>query len=198
MIHLLRGNWYLVVAAAVVLGSLILLNRSVQKKKKREEQYAYRVKDQVLNEALKNNLGRRNAFNASSQAAPLEDELNEKHEDQIRKGQIVLKLTVTGAKTQNYVVNPEEHILVGSAEGMNDIVLKDKNIAQQQCDIFLHEHGVYIRNLNLNYSTILKRKGNQIRIEEKGVRILSRDQIILGNCKIQVMLMDYVGNIIPG
>ncbi len=199
MIQVWKENWYFAAAGAVLLiVGLLAVNRFLKDRKQKKEQYTKRMKDQVLNEALKNNLGRRNAFKKPDQAVPLEEERQQNPEESVRNGQIVMKLTVTGAKTESYVVNPEEHVLLGSADGMNDIILKDRNIAQQQCDIFLYKNSVYVRSLNDGFQMALRRRSSQTPVGGKGIRILTGDQILMGNYRIQVTLMDYVGNVISG
>lgn len=209
MIQLLKDNWYIVAAGAVLLlAAALLINRLVQKRKQEKKQYTQRMKDQVLNEALKNNLGRRNAFKTPEQAVPLESAGTNAGKEQVRTGQILLKLTVTrmpaskvpvtGTKPENYVVNPEEHVLLGSAAGMNDIILNDKGIAQQHCDFFSYKEHVYVRNLNPAYQMVLSRKSSHTLVGEAGVRILTGDELSMGSSRIEITLIDYVGNVISG
>lgn len=195
MIQILKDNWYFVIAgAAVLLAAALFLNRQSQKRKREKEQYNRRMKDQVLNEALKNNLGSRNVFKEPNQVVPLEQRDSRRGD----KGRIVLKLTVTGGQRQSYVVNPEEHVLIGSAKGMNDIILEDKGAARQHCDIFLYQDHIYVRNLNPAYRMLLKRKNNQLPVEDRGVKLLTGDRILIGKSRIEVTLMDYAGNTISG
>lgn len=209
MIQLLKDNWYLVAAgAALLLAAVLLINRLIQKRKQEKKEYIQRMKDQVLNEALKNNLGRRNAFKKPEQAVSLESSDEKAGRKQVRTGQILMKLTVTrtpetkisvtGVRIENYVVNPEEHVLIGSAVGMNDIILNDKGIAQQHCDFFSYKAHVYVRNLNPAYPMMLSRKSSHTKVGETGVRVLTGDELSVGSSRIEITLIDYVGNVISG
>lgn len=209
MIQMVKDNWYLVaVGAALVLVTALLVSRLIQKRKQEKKEYIQRMKDQALNEALKNNLGRRNAFKKPEQAVPLESSDENAGREKGRTGQILMKLTVTGrpetkisvtgARTENYVVNPEEHVLIGSAVGMNDIILNDKGIAQQHCDFFSYKSHVYVRNLNPACPMMLSRKSNHTKVGEKGVRVLTGDELSVGSSRIEITLIDYVGNVILG
>lgn len=197
MMGLLKEYWYAAAAGAVLLfAAALLANRIVKNKKREKEQFEKRMKDQVLNEALKNNLGRRNAFKEPDHAVPLEGTPG--GAGSARAGQAVMKLTVAGSRAASYVVNPEEHVLLGSAEGMNDIILKDERIAQQHCDFFSYKGHVYVRNLNPAYPMALRRGGNQAMVGEQGVRVLTGDQVLMGSHRVEITLMDYVGTVIEG
>lgn len=197
MLQKIQEHWYFAAAGAAVVVLLLLFHKWKSQQKKKKEQYEKRMKDQALNEALKNNFGRRNAFRQSQSATPLEQQDVEKTEND-SQGLIVMKLQVLGKDKKSYVVSPEEHVLLGSTEGMNDVVLNDKNIAPQQCDIFLHKEHVYVRNLNLERRMVLTRKGGQMELGEQGVQVLTGDILYMGNSRIQITLMDYMGNTIAG
>lgn len=197
MLQNIQEHWYVAAAGAAIVVFLLLFHNWKSQRKKKKEQYDQRMKDQALNEALKNNLGRRNAFRQSQAATPLEQqEMPQKETDS--RGLMVMKLQLLGREKKSYVVSPQEHILIGSAEGMNDVVLNDQNIAPQQCDIFLHKEHVYIHNLNLDRHMLLTRRGGRMELGEQSVQLLTGDIIYMGNSRLQVTLMDYMGNTIAG
>lgn len=165
--------------------------------KKTKEQYAQRMKDQALNEALKNNCGRRNAFREETSIKSLE-QVEQRTSETESRGIVVVKLQILGKEKKSYIVNPAEHILLGNIENMNDVVLNDNSIAAQQCDIFLHGERVYVRNLNTSKYMVLSRKGGKIAVEEQGIQLLTGDIVYMGNSRIQVTLLDYRGNTIAG
>ena len=196
MIQYLKDKWYLILAAVILVAVFIVVQYIMKKRKIKREQYEQRLKDQVLSEALKNSRTSKNVFVTGTQAAPLDIENVPGRTEGARGGKIVVQLAVSGEKTELYVVKPEEHVLLGSAPGMNKIVLPATNVAQQQCDVFLHHEYVYVKNLNLNFPMALRRKKQQAPVGEKGIRIVTGDVMLIGPYQVQVTLMDYEGNIV--
>ncbi len=196
MIQFLKDRWYFIVAAIILLVVFMIVQNILKSQKKKKEQYQQRLKEQVLSEALKNSRTNKNVFAGNDQAAPLDLGTIPGRPDGARGGRIVVQLAVTGEKTDLYVVKPEEHVLLGRTPGMNKIVLPNENVAQQQCDVFLHHEQVYVRNLNPTFPMALRRKKQQTPVGDKGIRILTGDLMLIGPYRIQVTLMDYEGNIV--
>ncbi len=199
MLTIIKTYWPLALAmGAAAIAALIIILKLIRMKKDEKAAYQARLKDQVLNEALKNSLGKRGAFRGQDSALPLEAAvLPAQKQAMAEEGKIVVKLTVTGKRSANYVVNPETEVLIGSREGGNEIVLPEKGIAPQHCSIFSYRGGIYIRNLGDSHETILKRKNKSTRVSDKGIRVFTGDIIQIGVCRVQITLLDYIGNVIP-
>jgi len=88
--------------------------------------------------------------------------------------------------------------LIGNEEYENDIVLKGRQEVPVQGKVFLFEGRVYIKNQNSDGMIRLVRKSNQIQVANRGIRILTGDQLWFGSVRLWVTLMDYIGNTIPG
>ena len=59
MSQLIKENWFLIPAAILILaGALFLLQKHRKTAREKKEQYERQLKDQVLNEALRNNMAR--------------------------------------------------------------------------------------------------------------------------------------------
>lgn len=188
-----------VIIGLSVLSICVLAGALLWRKKKREQkqQYEQRVKQEALDKALKNNYAVRETSQIGQKAESVESMLNRK-EDAFKPGTIVVKPTVMGREEKSYVVNPENPVSIGNEEYENDIVLKGREIAPLQGKVFLFEGRVYIKNQNSDGMIKLVRKRNQIQVANRGIRILTGDQIWLGDVRLWVTLMDYVGNTIPG
>jgi len=165
-------------------------------KKEKQKKYDQKLREQALTEALKNGRGKKNGFQDDHQAQSMEQVIENEH--LIERNQVVVRLTVSGRQNSDYILSPEKHILIGSAPGMNEIVLDGDGIAQRQCDIFLHNNRVYIKNLYPACQVVLRRKNRQTTLTGQAVRMITGDKIIVGSCKISVSMMDYVGNTIQG
>ncbi len=196
MLDIIKEKWYFAVAAALLLLVIVIVNRYLKKHREKKEQYQKRLKEQALSEALKNSRGRKNVFVQNNQAAPIEMENPGNRQETALGGRLVVQISVTGQNSGNYVLNPEEHILIGSAETGNDIVLSGKDVAPKQCDIFQYKDQVYVKSLDPGFPVELRRKVRQTAVGEKAIRVLTGDQIRIGVHIIQVSLMDYKGNLI--
>lgn len=197
MLLKIQEYWYLAAAGATLVVFLLLFYYWRNKKKQKKEAYEQRLKDEALNEALKNSLGKRNEFLKSQAVTPLEQYKKTKSEPDA-KGLIVMKLEVMGKKKQSYVVSPEDHIFLGNEATVNDVILDDRNIAAKQCDIFLYDNHVYIHNLHSQNRMLLIRKGSRMELKEQSVQLITGDNIYVGHHRIQITLMDYMGNTILG
>ena len=82
---------------------------------------------------------------------------------------------------KKYVVNPENHIYIGSKEGMNDILIVSPDVDAIQCEILMYQNDVYIRNVGEFGNPILKRKTEQAPIRKKTIKLYSKDIVMLGN-----------------
>lgn len=191
MLKWIITHGYLLLPVLILIAVLVILQRNWKKRQEEKARRDKRLKDQILAEALKNSRGKRSSFGGKGKAEPLD--LNQDPQKNI-KGVIVVQMTMGGNKAERYAMNPEDHILLGAAEGMNDIVLQDSNIAQQQCDIFMYQEQVYVRNLNSSYPMGLKRGNQRTPVGDRGIRILTGDTLWLGSCQIRIALMDYAGN----
>lgn len=181
-----------VLAAGILTGVLFW-----KKKKGQRQQYEQKVKQEALDKALKNNYAGREMSKTAQRAESVESLLN-REEEAFKPGTIVVKLTVMGQEEKSYVVNPENPVFIGNKEYENDIVLKDRGAVPVQGIVFLFEGRVYIKNKNSDGMIRLSRKCNQIQVANRGIRLLTGDQIWFGNVRLLVALMDYIGNIIPG
>ena len=129
MLDIIKEKWYFAVAAALLLLVIVIVNRYLKKHREKKEQYQKRLKEQALSEALKNSRGRKNVFVQNNQAAPIEMENSGNRQETALGGRLVVQISVTGQNSGNYVLNPEEHILIGSAETGNVIVLSGNVVA---------------------------------------------------------------------
>ena len=182
------------VLAVSILAGILLWRK---KKKEQRQQYEQRVKQEALDKALKNNYAGREGDQTVQKTEPVESQLN-RAEEAFKPGTIVVKLTVAGREEKSYVVNPENPILIGNEEYENDIVLKGRQEVPVQGKVFLFEGRVYIKNQNSDGMIRLVRKSNQIQVANRGIRILTGDQLWFGSVRLWVTLMDYIGNTIPG
>lgn len=199
-----RNNMrYILILAAVILllAGIILIRKALRKKQKDKElrQAAEdKLRDENLNHVILNshagsgrlreaqtpydvdysNPGGSNIKNPSD---------NSKQKDSHVMLQLVEK---TELSTRKFMLNPAKRINIGSDLQDNDIAVLSEGVSAHQCEIFAAGNKVYIRNLSSENRTIVKRKREKVIVDEKGLRLLSNDIIILGNATYNVMIMD--------
>ncbi|MGL5436045.1 MAG: hypothetical protein ACRDBO_11680 [Lachnospiraceae bacterium] len=196
MLQLLKEYWYLAAGAILLLLSLLHILLKYQKKKKeQQESYQKKLKNQVLNEAIKNSSVNHDMFRQKETQHPISFDAKGKSIELYKDGNTVLRLSITGKAKNDYVVNPEKHIFLGGQPGKNDILLEGEHIASQHLEVFRYEQQVYIRNLYPDWPAHLKRKGSQTVVGTRGICISTGDQISLGEYRIGVELLDYTGTI---
>lgn len=180
----------------VLLIVLVSIHVWRSKRTEKKKQYDQRLKEQALTESLKNRAGTESGRRANRQAQSMEQVIEQEH--RIERNQIVVRLTISGKQNRDYVLNPETRILMGKMPGMNGIALDGTGISAKQCEIFLFENHVYLKNLSLSFPVVIRRKNSQMTLSRQAVRIITGDKIVIGNCRISVSMMDYAGNTIQG
>lgn len=199
MLRLFKENWYLIPIAILILaGFFFFIHRHRKAAREKKERDERQLKDQVLNEALRNNMARHNAFGQSGQAGPMEREAVGGQKETIRQGLFFVHLVVKGKPDKSYVLNLQDPIRLGRAPQGNDIVLEGEQVAPQQCEIFPYQDHIYIRDLASGSPAVLKRKNQQTQVGSAGIRVMTGDRLLVGGIQMQISLIDYVGNEIEG
>lgn len=170
---------------------LLFIGFHVWRSRKGEKQRAYnhKLKEQALTESLKNSRGE-NLVQSMEQVI--------EQESLIERNQILVRLIVSGRQNRDYVLSPQKEIGIGWIPGKNDLVVDGENMEQKLCKIFLFQNQVYLQKLDPACLAIVRRKKNQMTLAGQAVRILTGDKIQIGDIRIMISLMDYVGNTIQG
>ena len=198
MSQLIKENWFLIPAAILILaGALFLLQKHRKTAREKKEQYERQLKDQVLNEALRNNMARHTA-SRSGQATPMEQAVQSGQRASLRQGPVVLHLVVKGRPDKDYVLNLQDPICLGREPQGKGIVLEGEQVAPRHCEIFLYQGHVYIRDLASGRPTVLKRKERQTQVGGNGVQVMTGDRLLIGGIQAQIALMDHMGKVVEG
>lgn len=96
----------------------------------------------------------------------------------------------TELSVRKFLLNPSKVIRIGSDLQKNDIVVLAEDIAPRQCEIFSVKNKVYIRNLAPGNGTVIKRKKEKAIVDERGIRLLSDDIVILGRVSYDITIID--------
>lgn len=199
MFQLIKENWFLIPAAILILAVCIFFIHKYRKAaREKKERYERQLKDQALNEALRNNMARHDTFGWSGQAMPMEQAAKDGQGAGHRQGPVVLHLVVKGRPDKSYVLNLQDPIRLGGEPKGNDIVLEGGQVAPQHCEIFRYQGHVYIRDLASGRPTVLKRRDRQTQVGGAGVQIMSGDRLLIGGIQAQIALLDHIGKAVEG
>lgn len=111
----------------------------------------------------------------------------------IQKGEnhvMVQLIERTELSTRKFMMNPIKGIHIGSDSQSNDIAVPAEKISPCQCEIFSVRDKVFIKNLSSDNRTIIRRKKEQAIVDEKGIRLLSGDVVILGAVSYDITILN--------
>ena len=202
--ELVRNNMkYILIPAAVILlfVGIVLIRKFMQKKQKNRElrQAAEdKLRDENLNNVILNNHTGSNRPHEVHVPYDVDysnpgGESSKSHSDNNKRkdNHVMLQLVEkTELSTRKFMLNPIKKIRIGSDLQDNDISVLSEGVSPHQCEIFSVSDKIYIKNLSQENQTILKRKKEQAIVDEKGLRLLSNDKIILGSVVYEVTIKD--------
>jgi hypothetical protein len=96
----------------------------------------------------------------------------------------------TEFSSRKFIFNLSGIIRIGSGLIDNDIVVANGGIEEHQCEIFLAQKKVYVRNMGHYARTIVKRKKRKIIVDNRGIRIVTGDKIILADIVYEVTVIE--------
>ena len=185
---------------AVILILLILIFTKILSRRKQHKEItqaaADRVRDENLNSVILNNYG--NGGKHKEVYVPYDVDYSNSESrkngstsvvDIATKQTMIQLIEKTELSTRKFILNPSKKIRIGSDLQDNDISIFVDGIAPHQCEIFLVEDKVYIRNLSNTMQTVLRRKKEKAYVDAKGIRLLSNDIIILGKVVYEIMII---------
>lgn len=195
-------NYILIFAAIILLlVGIILIRKFMQKKQKNRElrQAAEdKQRDENLNNVILNNHVGSNRprevhvpYDVDYSNPGGESSKNPSLKNKRKDNHVMLQLVEkTELSTRKFMLNPIKKIRIGSDLQDNDISVLSDGVSPHQCEIFSVGDKIYIKNRSNENQTIVKRKKEQAIVDEKGLRLLSNDKIILGSVVYEVTIKD--------
>lgn len=189
------------ISVCILLTLGITLLKKISKRNKRNKELtraaADKVRDENLNNAILNNHSRGETkevykpydvdySNTNCDKGKKSKELSKGAESHV----MVQLIEKTELSTRKFMLNPAKKIRIGSDLHDNDIAVLAEGISSHQCEIFSAGDRVYVKNLSYENRTIIKRKKDQAIVDEKGIRLLSNDMIILGQVSYDITIMN--------
>lgn len=191
----------------ILLGVFVLLGMGIvflkwfvrQNQKNREltRAAADKVRDENLNNAILNHCARGETKEVYKPYDVDYSNMNDDADKSIREfpkesevHTMIQLVEKTELSTRKFMLNPAKKIRIGSELHDNDISVLAEGISLHQCEIFSVRNRVYLRSLSPENKTIIRRKKIQAIVDEKGVRLLSNDIIILGRVSYDITIMN--------
>lgn len=186
--------------AVVLLVSFILMKHLIKRRTRNKELHqaaADRARDENLNQVILN----RNYPKEDNKLAKKPYEVDYENGSQEKskgrntessKGKIPIMVQLvenTELSTRKFVLNPAKGIRIGSGLTDNDIMISGNGIEEHQCEIFVAQEKIYIRNMGSRERTIVRRKKEQVIADGKGIRLLTGDIILLGNVFYEITII---------
>lgn len=197
-----RNNmkYILILAAVTLLFIGITLIKKIMRRKQKNKELRQAAEDKLRDENLNNViLNNHVGSNRPREVHVPYDvdysnpggESSKSHSDNNKRkdSHVMLQLVEkTELSTRKFMLNPIKKIRIGSDLQDNDISVLSEGVSSHQCEIFSVSNKIYIKNLSHENLTILKRKKEQTIVDEKGLRLLSDDKIILGSVIYEVTI----------
>lgn len=187
------GEYKVLVAAVVVV--LVIGIIWIKSKKSKEKELRMiaedKLRDQALNKALANHLYSKSDSEANIESIPYEVDYNQKQLSTTtsHKGRIMLQITeCSQLSKRKFMVELEETIKIGRAKE-NPITIKAPGVLPVHCEIFAYQNQVFIRDFSGN-QTLLKRKKQNVYVDEKGLKLKTGDQVIIGDTALEITIVD--------
>lgn len=179
---------------------LILLKFLIKRRSKNKELYqaaADRTRDENLNKVILNEhyIKEDNKLVKAPYEVDYGNGSSEKPgrknaESSKGKMSVMLQLVEnTELSTRKFILNPAKKIRIGSGFTDNDIVVSDSCIEEHQCEIFLAQGKIYIKNIGNKARTIIRRKKEQVIVDGKGIRLLTGDIVLTGKVTYEVTII---------
>lgn len=189
--------FFIIILIAISIILLKKIFRRNQKNKELAQAAADKIRDENLNNAILNNSTRNGAkevykpYDVDYSNTNGENNKGTRERDKMGESHVMIRLVEkTELSTRKFMLNPMKKIHIGSDLQDNDIVVLTEGVSLHQCEIFSVGDKVYIKNLSSENKTIIKRKKEQAIVDEKGIRLLSNDEVILGCVSYDITIIN--------
>lgn len=189
----------IIAVLALAFFLIIFFLKKYMKHREKKKEIALAAADRVRDENLNNIILNSHADRGSNREVykPYDVDYSSKEKGSStevsvgRQGQPMIQLIEkTELSTRKFVLNPAKKIRIGSDLQDNDISVLSEGVSPHQCEIFAAGGNVYIRNTGEYTKTIIKRKKQQAIADNKGIRLLSGDRILLGAVSYDITITD--------
>lgn len=185
----------------VIIAVIMLLKKTIRKKQKNKElsQAAEdKIRDENLNQVILNQHTDGSRFKEVHKPYDVDysnvnSENSKKTVDLVQTGEshvMVQLVEKTELSTRKFMMNPAKAVRVGSNLQDNDITVLADGVSPHQFEIFEIRNKVFVRNLGSENRTIIRRKKEQAIVDDKGIRLLSGDSILLGHVTYDITIID--------
>jgi hypothetical protein len=190
----------MIIAIVLLLGGGICLIRKIVKKRQNSKELYIQANDKIRDENLNNVILNNYHSKTKTKESPKPYDVdygsreNGKVDDvkniKKKKKQLMIQLIEkTELSTRKFMLDSKKGIRIGSDTQGNDITIYDSKVAPHQCEIFEINNKIYVRSLSSQIRIFIIRKKESAIVDEKGIRLLSNDKIIIGNVTYSINII---------
>lgn len=182
----------IMLAEAIIIIFLIVLNVKLNKKNKKNNSllstYKEKVRDDELNEAIKNQYYKQNKAENDWKNVPYEVEFTEE-EDVRAANAICVHLECIGRiATKKYLINVDDELYLGRSKS-NGVVFDEEDIAWKQLHFVRKEGNLYIQNISVENQAVFIRKNSKYELTDVMVKVNDGDAIEFKDSRIVIKLV---------
>lgn len=182
-------NFLLIIIEIVAIYYIVLQLKVRKEKNKLKELERMNAKRERLKEELTNPRWQEREEKNDSKYLPYETEFHDfEHEEAVVSGYKV-DIEIRGPLAlEKYLVNVGDGIVFGSADDCS-ISLNDPDVAYHHCRICQDESGLYIKQLDKSFITVIERGRNFLKLQDAPVRLDEKDRINIGGSVIVIKMI---------
>ncbi len=188
---ILLSNTAICFYEGLVLGFVLVRFTRLRREKKQAQEMSVlqkeKVREEQLDQVLKNRLYQGSAAKALQNNIPYEVNFHEETPKMggTREGIAVQIVEKGKLSTRKYVIFISEVITIGQSN-TNALVLNDLNVAKEQCRVFKYGTDLYIQTLEDTHPVRLRRGKEEMQLSKNAVRLMDHDQIAVGDTTLQI------------
>ena len=160
--------------------AIVLLKRSQRKKELLARAYSEKMREEELDERLRNKAKRTGADSKKPYEIRYGQEDPQESVEHMNADAIKVHLIVrSGSQERKYMVNIKDELFIGKSE-TNGIILDEPTVSGTHCCLVNYGGELYVTDMGSTNGTQLQRKSKEVSVGEKPIRIQSGDTINTG------------------
>lgn len=190
----MQNTIIIAVFAVLLIILLIVLSITSKKRKELQERALNKHREEALERVLRNQDHEEKEKNKKVSDVPYAVDYSKsissrKSKKQTEPGKLMVQLIAhSELSDQRYMLNPADGIVIGREKGQNSIVVTDPAVARRQCEIFLADGAVYLKDISSSSRTMIRRKKNTTYANSQGIKLLTGDRLYIGNMVFDITL----------
>jgi hypothetical protein len=176
-----------VVLLAVVITVMVVLRRRSKKADLQRMQVAEILRDNALDDALKNVYASDEKVEELKKSEPLQVAFHDPQEVSPRG--VLVQIEVEAAlSTRRYLFDIKDKISIGGSE-KNRLVLEDADVDDVLCHLIMQNNQVYVKSISPREGLCIHRNGHMLPLSDQLLAIADGDLLMAGNDRLHLNLI---------